>query len=121
MNIGGSPDDPFYRYKMPAVITSYQRKSGGSSIVDNTAAICTSINRDAKHISKYLSKALGRPVVIKNGCWTLHGIVEAQVIQKHINEYISAHVLCKVCGNPETVVESNKLSCKSCGHEIKLA
>ncbi len=120
--IGGSEDDPFYRYKMPRITITHQRKSGGTTVVNNTTIVCSSLDRDAKHIAKYLSKELGRPVGLKNGCWTMHGVVNTRVIQDSILKYISAYVLCGVCGNPETVmgIGSKQLTCKSCGNKTKL-
>jgi len=121
LNIGGDRDDPFYRYKMPAVSTTLQRKSGGTTVINNTQDICESLRRDAKSIAKFLSKELGRPVQLKSGYWTMHGDLTVQVIQEAIFSYIKAYVLCGVCGNPETVMSSKKLTCKSCGNETKLS
>ena len=120
LNIGGDTSDPFYRYKMPAVTTTLQRKSGGTTVVDNTADICESLRRDAKIIAKFLSKDLGRPVQVKNSCWIMHGDVSTQTIQDAVFAYIKIYVLCGVCGNPETVMSPKKLTCKSCGNETKL-
>ncbi len=120
LNIGGTNDDPFYRYKMPPVSTTLQRKSGGTTIVDNTSTICDSLRRDAGHIAKFLSKELGRPVRLNKGCWSMHGEVKTQTIQESVHAYIKAYVLCGACGNPETVMRSKKLVCKSCGNETKL-
>ncbi|KKK79309.1 hypothetical protein LCGC14_2834820 [marine sediment metagenome] len=120
LNIGGSASDPFYRYKMPKISTVVQRKSGGTTVVDNTQAICDSLSRDASVIAKFLSKELGRPVQLKNGSWSMHGEVKMQTIQECIFSYIKAYVLCGVCGNPETILHSKKLECKSCGNETKL-
>lgn len=119
LNIGGSANDPFYRYKMPKVTTTLQKKSGGTTVVNNTKAICDSLSRDATHISKFLSKELKRPVQVKNGMWSMHGDVKTEVIQTSIQTYIQRFVLCGVCGNPETIM-SNTLTCKSCGGETKL-
>jgi translation initiation factor 5 len=115
LNIGGSADDPFYRYKMPKVTTTLQKKSGGTTVVDNTTAICASLSRDASHIAK-----LKRPVSIKNNNWSMHGEVKAETIQDSVQAYIQKFVLCGVCGNPETVMDTSTLTCKSCGGETKL-
>lgn len=118
LNIGGSANDPFYRYKMPKVTTTLQKKSGGTTIVNNTKAICDSLSRDATHISKFLSKELKSPVQFKNNVWVIRGDVKATVIQEYIQAYIRRYVLCGVCGNPETIM-TNTLTCKSCGGETK--
>lgn len=42
MNINGTID-PFYRYKMEPINLISTRKNGGTAIVKNTVAICTSL------------------------------------------------------------------------------
>ena len=120
LNIGGSANDLFYRYKMPKISTVVQSKHGGTTVVDNTQTVCDSLRRDASTLTKFLSKELGRQVCLKNGCWTMHGEVKTQSIQDCISSYINTHVLCGVCGNPETILHSKKLVCKSCGNETRI-
>ena len=116
LNIGGQDDDPFYRYKMPAISVAYQRKAGGTTIVNNTAQICTSLKRDPRVIAKWLSKQLNQPVQVTKGCWQLRSMHNVAELQSKLSDYIKQNVLCRVCGNPETTPHGTaQLDCASCG------
>lgn len=121
LNIAGNKDDPYYRYKMPAVETTVLNRKGGTTVVDNTLAIAATLEREEKHIGKYLQHYLKRPVRLQNNKWTMSGIVEQQAIQDIIYKYIGDFVLCAYCNNPETIYTKKSLVCKSCGGETKLS
>ena len=83
----GNINDPFYRYKMPQVKTTFTRKHGLTTIVDNTIQISKSINRESSHIAKYISKYMGLHVISKIN-WTFKGNITNDSIQTCINSYI---------------------------------
>lgn len=116
MNINGTID-PFYRYKMEPINLISTRKNGGTAIVKNTVAICTSLARDPKHVARYISKVIGRSVKLQDNCLVINGDTRTEELQNILQDYINKFVLCKVCGNPETKLSKDdlRMKCASCG------
>lgn len=124
-NIGGSSDDAFYRYKMPAlVIRTEGRGNGIKTNIVNLVDVAGALERDPDHIVHFLSYHLNtlarfdtdHKKATVNGERSMTDLTEA------LEEFINTFVLCKVCGNPETVVQRRRLDqssisllCKACG------
>lgn len=114
INVNGS-DDPYYRYKMPAIKTESIHKKGGLTRWTNVREVSTAIYREPDQVKKYLSKKLGMPCVVEPaGAITFRGNVEQTVLQEHLMKYIKAEVLCKGCGSPETVNGRCQACMKKC-------
>lgn len=120
INIGGDPNDPFYRYKMPTINTIIQKKSGGTTVITNAGDIATALARELPNLAKYMSGQLRCSVRVKGKTIVIPGQVSSEILQGAINDYITAFVLCKVCGNPETVIKRGQQGCKSCGEITNL-
>ena len=120
LNIGGDPNDPFYRYKMPMIETTFTKKNGGTVIITNAKEIADAIKRSLKDIAKYMSSVTGSSVRVTGSTIVLQGAVDTNALQGMIFDYIKAHVLCTACGNPETVIKGNQQGCASCGVVISL-
>ncbi len=102
-------------------------REGKSTIVRNFQDIADMINRDPKHISKFLMKEFGIGVTISGRRLIINRKVTYEQISSKINQYLDSYVRCYECGSPDTeflkVGRTNLLSCKACGaqHPIKLA
>jgi len=111
LNINGS-DDPYYRYKMPAITTVFVNQKKGLTRWDNCATVAKSIYRTPAQLKKYMSKKLGVQSILEpTGAITFRGNIDASTLQKHLQDYIKADVLCRKCKSPETI---NGV-CQSCG------
>lgn len=122
VNICGSQDDAHQRYKRQLARVTYVRGKN-QTFVTNAASIATSLDRSLQFIAKYLSIELaclgraGKDIV-------LTGEFDAVTIENMITNMTSRYVLCRVCGNPETVLDARKdrvrMRCKACGSKSEI-
>lgn len=113
LNINGEDGDEFYRYKMPAIIS--QSLNNNTTIILNIDDISKSLNRDSVEIISFMKKKLN----VGGNKSSISGKWSKQDLQKIIQIYIKENILCRSCGNPETIVEiKNKhkyQKCIACG------
>jgi translation initiation factor 2 beta subunit (eIF-2beta)/eIF-5 len=131
VNMDGS-DDPWYRYKMPALQvkvegTSKMRKT----VLLNVDDVCRKVGRPTEHLITYFGQSLNVSTKIeKAGKAYLTGAHSVADLQSYVLKFIQETVLCQHCKNPETsckLVGRKKkrhtlvLSCKACQKEHSLA
>lgn len=118
LNINNS-DDPFYRYKMPALQAKQQTNC---VVIENLSGIASSLNRPACMILKFFGVRLGTQVNTSKN--TINGTFKASDLQDTLQEFIATYVLCPSCGNPETTIYMKKTtykrSCKACGIDERM-
>lgn len=130
INVNGTTD-PFYRYVMPKIEVKVEGTNKMiRTYIMNINIIAECLNRTAEYINTYLGQELS-----VNQCYDkqterfyVSGKYDQQKIQLVLQKMINAFVLCKKCGNPETVntiIGKKKnttinLFCRSCGHVIEL-
>lgn len=114
LNIHGK-FDPSYRYKMHKL--DAKTKKNNKTYITNLDVVGKDINRDPKELIKWFGYTLGISANTKE-C-SLNGMYSSQKLQEHLQDFINNHVLCGVCGNPETTYETKKgklsKQCASCG------
>jgi len=89
-------DDPFYRYKMPAIkLTSNNNKT----FIQNIEDIANHINTPLEILIKYVSYSLGTNYNNKDMSFT--GLYNNNKLQDIIYNYINEFVICKTCNIPE--------------------
>lgn len=114
----GDTDDPFYRYQRPETMIHTNTKKRTTTIL-NIVSICSSINRDIDSLKRYLNRYHKTQIKKDGEQLILKGCIPNHVIEESIDTYIQRFVLCKNCGNPETEMKDNKLSCLACGKVSK--
>jgi translation initiation factor 2 beta subunit (eIF-2beta)/eIF-5 len=130
INVNGTTD-PFYRYVMPKMEIKVEGTNKMiRTYIMNINIIAECLNRTAEYINTYLGQELS-----VNQCYDkqterfyVSGKYDQQKIQSVLQKMINAFVLCKKCGNPETVntiIGKKKnttvnLICRSCGHVVEL-
>ena len=117
LNVNGT-DDPFYRYKMPALKLEYRAKNGGTTVIANAGKVAQAIYREQTDLKKCFSKGLSTSVDVMDGCLVLPGQYEQAKLQEVLMKYIKRDVLCAKCKNPETVPYKGKgkRRCQACGY-----
>ncbi|KAH0576303.1 Eukaryotic translation initiation factor 5 [Spironucleus salmonicida] len=116
-------NDPDYRYKMPA--PQLQNIGGGNGkrfLFQNIALVSQKIFRNPEILQKYLQTEFGAfGCLQQDGSLSLTGWQDAQSVLDKIKQFIFSYVLCKHCGNPETIqiIEPNRIifKCKACGKD----
>lgn len=91
------------------------------TIVQNLNQIADLLNRDVKHLLKYMTLRLAAPYSeIGEGRYVFKGRILPKQLDTVIADYIKAYVECPVCKRPDTKLSREKrgivqLVCLSCG------
>lgn len=91
------------------------------TIVQNLNQIADLLNRDVKHLLKYMTLRLAAPYSeIGEGRYVFKGRILPKQLDTVISDYIKAYVECPVCKRPDTKLSREKrgivqLVCLSCG------
>jgi len=123
INIGGSSNDPSYRYKMPRIQTVVEGRGNGiRTVIINMNDIAKSLKRPADYPTKWFGCELGAMSKYdpKTGRATINGNHSQQQLIQLLEEFIQKYVLCPNCGLPETDLfvkkDDIKQDCKACGY-----
>jgi translation initiation factor 2 subunit beta (aeIF-2b) len=101
-------------------------QEGKVTIVRNFIDIADMINRDPKHIAKFLMTEFGIGVTITGRRLIINRKISADQISSKIKQYMDSYVICYECNSPDTEIQkigrTYVLSCKACGaqHPIRI-
>ena len=101
-------------------------QEGKVTIVRNFMDIVEMINRDPKHVAKFLMKELGIGVSIDSRRLLINRKVSYEQVKEKISQYMDSYVRCYECRAPDTEIQRigrvDVLVCKACGaqHPIRL-
>ncbi len=87
------------RFELPTLISFIQ---GKQTIIKNLTEAANKINRDPKHILKYIAKDLGTTGTVDGQRGVLTGNFKQQLISSRFDNYIKEYLICKECGKPDT-------------------
>jgi len=94
-------------------------RSGSRTIVNNFKDICEKLNRDPKHLLRFLSKEMATAGSYEGDHVIFQGKFGLQSIERLIQIYVNRFVICPVCGRPDTKIEKEGrfhfLVCDACG------
>ena len=122
LNINGDNNDPYYRYKMPLLVSRQAGRGNGCfTILENLPDVTKSLNTPHNIIFKYMGSVLGSNTTEKNMSITGHYSNEELITILY--QYINSFVMCPNCNIPELSpsVEGKKknkkliLTCSACG------
>ena len=104
------------RFKIPEPKIFVQ---GKNTMIKNFSDIADFLDRDEKHLLKFLSKQLAASGETSGKMASFLGKFRKEQIDKKIKLYLKEYVFCPVCGKPDTklVKESGviKMKCEACG------
>jgi len=93
--------------------------TGNRTILNNFRDICTYLERDPRHLQKFLSGELATASSVEETRVVFQGKFTPQVIDGLVNRYTLEFVMCPVCHQPDTDIvrqdRFNFLVCKACG------
>lgn len=93
--------------------------AGSRTILHNFKEICAYLERDPRHLLKFLSGELATASSAEETRVIFQGKFTPQAIDGLVNRYIQEFVLCPVCHQPDTDIvrqdRFNFLVCKACG------
>jgi len=123
INIGGSSNDPSYRYKMPRIQAVVEGRGNGiRTVIVNMNDIARSLKRPPDYPTKWFGCELGAMSKYdpKTGRATVNGNHSQQQLAQLLEGFIQKYVLCPQCGLPETDMyvkkDAIKQDCKACGY-----
>ena len=123
LNINGDSNDPYYRYKMPRLISNKTgRGNGCHTIILNLEDVTESFNHPASIVFKYMGNVLAANTTESK--WSINGHYEEEDLIEVLYQYINSFVICSHCTIPELLpsVEGKKknkkliMTCSACGH-----
>ena len=92
---------------------------GTKTIIQNFGAIIKQINREDKHVLKFLTKESGSSVNLEEGRAIFNAKLAETQVNAMIDNYVKMYVLCHECGKPDThFIEQHGvkiLKCEACG------
>lgn len=104
------------RFQMPQVVVE---KRGSKTAIKNFSEIAAALRRDPVHMSRFVAKELAAPASVQEGALVIQARVMKEVLQRKIEDYVKAFVYCKVCGEPDTILEKDDrilfIRCEACG------
>jgi len=129
VNIPRSVEDQYYRYKMPALEAKVESRGNGiKTVIVNIADIAKALARPATYPVRYIGYTLGALVDINETTnrYIVNGKHSEEDLSALLDGFIDKYVLCKSCGNPETILSVSRdqstlrLKCKACGGITKV-
>lgn len=121
-NIGGDPNDPAYRYKMPRLEAKVEGRGNGiKTRIVNMEDIAKALHRDPAYITKFFGCELGAQTKenSKVSTYIVNGQHDTKELDSKLDLFIQNWVLCKECGLPETDLAVSKgfiyEICNACG------
>ncbi len=104
------------RFEVPKVRGHIE---GNKTIISNFSQIADALRRDPKHLLKYLLKELATPGELKPAGLVMGSKVPASRINEKLQQYADEFVICKECGKPDTLLQSEGgfafMKCQACG------
>lgn len=123
VNMCGSPGDAHQRYKRQVAVLQHV-KGKNQTFLMNSESLSKSLDRSLEFIAKYFSSELACKVKIVKNEIVLNGIFTVQAIEEKLLSLTSQYVLCNICSNPETKLNTKKgvmhMHCIACGADSEV-
>lgn len=92
---------------------------GKHTVIKNFSQYCAAINRDPKHVAKFLFKELAIPGDLEGGRLVLFQKFSDARIKAVLDDYFRDYVFCRECNSKDTVLlkqgRITLLKCEACG------
>ena len=104
------------RWEYPTVELNFE---GKNTVITNFRKIVNQIDREEKHIFKYILQEVGTAGEIKGSMAQLKGRQKQNTINRLIKNYCDNYVICETCQKPDTVIKKEDrnhiMVCQACG------
>lgn len=92
---------------------------GMRTVFRNYKEICDALNRDPRHLLKFLSREMATAGSIDRSRVVFQGRFRYDTFERLIKRYVDEFVICPVCKRPDTKIIKEKrlyfLICEACG------
>jgi translation initiation factor 2 subunit 2 len=104
------------RLELPRIIYSV---IGMRTIIHNFKEIAEALNRDPRHLLKFLTREMATAATMQESRVIFQGKFSRETFERLLQRYMEQFVICPVCKRPDTkVVKEKRLSfllCEACG------
>lgn len=98
---------------------------GSRTIIHNYERVCRDLNRNPRHVLKFLLRELGTAGSLEGGHVVLQGKFTKKTIEGVLKRYVDDFIICPICKRPDTRIERRKrlqfLLCEACGARSSLS
>ena len=106
----------YKRFELPEPLCTV---AGSKTVLHNFKEICDRLNRDPKHVMKFLTRELATLGVAEGSRAVFQGRFSEDTFKRLIQRYVKDFVVCPVCKRPDTRIVKEKkftfLICEACG------
>jgi len=92
---------------------------GMRTIIHNFKEIAEALNRDPRHLLKFLTREMATAATMQESRVIFQGKFSRETFERLIQRYMEQFVICPVCKRPDTkIVKEKRLSflvCEACG------
>lgn len=89
------------------------------TVIKNFSQYCSALNRDPKHVAKFLFKELAIPGDLEGNKLVLFQKFSESRIRTVLEDYFKTYVVCRECNSKDTVLMKQgritMLKCEACG------
>jgi len=104
------------RLELPRLVHSVV---GMRTIVHNFKEIAEALNRDPRHLLKFLTREMATAATMQESRVIFKGKFSRETFERLLQRYMEQFVICPVCKRPDTkIVKEKRLSflvCEACG------
>jgi len=104
------------RFELPAI---QGVRIGSRTIIQNFNEIADTMNRDPRHLLKFLSKELATAATMDGVRAIFQGVFKVESVNRLLKIYTQRYVICPVCKRPDTKMDKQDryifLVCEACG------
>jgi len=104
------------RLELPRLVYSVV---GMRTIVHNFKEIAEALNRDPRHLLKFLTREMATAATMQESRVIFKGKFSRETFERLLQRYMEQFVICPVCKRPDTkIVKEKRLSflvCEACG------
>lgn len=93
--------------------------AGARTIFFNFKEICDALNRDPRHLLRFLSREMATSGTVSGGRAIFQGRFYNEALERLVKRYVDDYVTCHVCKRPDTKIVREKrlqfMQCEACG------
>jgi len=92
---------------------------GMRTTLANFKEVCEALNREPRHVLKFLSGEMATAATVQGARAIFHGKFGSETFERLIKRYVKEFVQCPVCKRPDTKIVKERrfffLICEACG------
>jgi translation initiation factor 2 subunit 2 len=104
------------RFEIPKIVGI---RMGRRTIIQNFGEVSGRLNRDPRHLLKFLSREMATAASLDGARAIFQGRFDVETVTRLLTIYAQRYVICPICNRPDTKMEKEGrylfLRCEACG------